>query len=54
MHVRIRFEKYPRILRVTREQSQSPSKLWAEDFDTPLPRPPFAFYSLRVFKRHGA
>jgi hypothetical protein len=40
MHVRIRFKKYPDILRVTREQSQSPSKFWAEDFYTPLPRPP--------------
>jgi len=54
MHVRVRFEKYPRVLRVTREQSQSPPKLRAENFDTPLPRPPFDFYSLGVFKGHAA
>jgi hypothetical protein len=41
-------------LRIAGEKRQSPSKFGAEDFDTPLPRPPFACYSLRVFKRHGA
>jgi hypothetical protein len=54
LYVRIRFEKYPSILRITREQRQSTSKFGAEDLDTPLPRPPFDFYSLSIFKRHAA
>jgi hypothetical protein len=54
MHVWIRFEKYPSVLRVTRKQSQSPSKFWAANFDTPLPRPSFDLYSSRIAKRHEA
>jgi hypothetical protein len=43
LHVWIRFENYPSVLRITRKQRQSPSKFGAEDLYTPLPRPPFDF-----------